>query len=434
MDLTAVLADFGPSARQLPRELLYGEDAAELLPDALIREGIRGRVLVLEDRRTRELAGIGVSASLRWAGLEVEECVIPDGPSGESPVCDELTRVWVEQHGGGETAIVAIGSGVVNDLAKWVAGRRGLPYWVMATAASMNGYSAANVAPTLDGVKGLFRAKAPRAVAAIPSVLAEAPYRMTASGLGDVIAKPVSTADWAMGELLFGEPFSSQIASIIDAVEPRYSGDPEGLARREPERIAALFEALVLSGCAMTLQGSSAPASGGEHLISHTLDMTAPLDGVPHDLHGRQVGVATIFAAAVYERVLRIESPVLGFDVTGFDLTRWGRVGPAVADQHEGKRAAAAKAVSRLSEPGMWDRLRERLANYVKGPAGIKDCLRRAGAAHTLQDIGCSRERFVGAVGCCGAIRARFTSIDLGHITGVLPRATEDIIDEWLDR
>ena len=60
----------------------------------------------------------------------------------------------------------------------------------------------------------------------------------------------------------------------------------------------------------MTLQGSSLPASGGEHLVSHTLDMMSHVDGVPHDLHGRQVGVSTILVAAMYERALAIETPI----------------------------------------------------------------------------------------------------------------------------
>jgi glycerol-1-phosphate dehydrogenase [NAD(P)+] len=193
-----------------------------------------------------------------------------------------------------------------------------------------------------------------------------------------------------------------------------------------------LFEALVFSGCAMTLQGSSVPASGGEHLVSHTLDMLSAADGSPHDLHGRQVGVATLFAAALYQRAVAVEHPRWTPDRVPFDPAFWGVAAGAVAAEHARKRERTRAACAALGAPGRWAALRAELQPMLRKPDVIKACLRDAGAAHRLADIGCSRGRFLAAVTHCAAMRARFTSIDLGFALGLLPDGAGDIVDRWL--
>jgi len=437
MDLFDALGDpirraFGARREALPRALFYSPDAADELA-RLLAAHLSGRSAVLvADRRTHDVAGERCAGALRAAGFSVAERLVPDRPGGGSPACDDVTRDRLAAELPGGDVLVAVGSGVVNDLCKWIAGERAVPYAAYATAASMNGYSAANVAPSIRGVKSLFRARAPLAIAADPVVIEGAPFELTASGLGDAIAKPVSTADWLVNHRLSGEEFSRPVAEIIDRLEGSYTEAPERLARRDPAAVRALFEALVYSGCAMTLQGSSVPASGGEHLVSHTLDMLAQVDGSRHDLHGRQVGVATIFAAALYQRICAIEALQLRPEVAPLDLGLWGPIADAVSAEHARKVASAAAVRTALGTPGRWSALRAELAPILRSPGQIKECLARSGAAHRLADIGCSRERFLTAVRHCGAIRGRFTSIDLGWATGVLPGVAEEIVDRWL--
>jgi glycerol-1-phosphate dehydrogenase [NAD(P)+] len=437
MDLFDALGEpirraFADRRDTLPRALLYSPDAAERLA-TLLAQLVPGRTAALvADRRTFEVAGARCAGSLRSAGFAVAERLLRDGPGGASPVCDDVTKDALAAELPAADVLVAVGSGVVNDLTKWIAGERGVPYAVLATAASMNGYSAANVAPSIRGVKSLFRARAPLAIAAEPAVIEAAPFALTASGLGDVIAKPVSTADWLVNHRLLGEAYSGAVAGIIDRLEGSYVDAPEQLARREPAAIRGLFEALVYSGCAMTLQGSSIPASGGEHLVSHALDMLGHVARTGHDLHGRQVGVATIFAAALYQRICAQETLALRPAVAPLERGLWGTIADAVAVEHERKRASAEAARAALSEPGRWAALRAELSPVLRSPARIKECLATAGAAHRLEDIGCTRERFLTAVLHCGAIRGRFTSVDLGWLAGELPEAAGELVDEWL--
>jgi glycerol-1-phosphate dehydrogenase [NAD(P)+] len=429
---TDIAREHGERRGAVPSALIWADDAADLLAAAIAERLPARRALVLADARTREVAGAELARALRAHGFEVAEHLVPD-EGGHSPVCDDVTKERLQRELPPADVYFAAGSGVINDLTKWLAAEAQVPYAVLATAASMNGYAAANVAPAIRGVKSLFRAKAPLVIAARPSVVAAAPFALTSSGLGDVIAKPVSTADWWLNHRLSGEAYSPAAAGLINRLEPSYLEHPEALARHEPEAVRGLFEALVYSGCAMTLQGSSLPASGGEHLVSHTLDMLAHVDGGRHDLHGRQVGVATILAAALYQRILALEAPTFRPVDPPFDAALWGPIAGAVKVEWEKKREKMAQACAYLSAPGRWAEVRAELAPILRAPAGIKDCLRRSGAAHRWADLGCTRPRFLTAVQQCASIRARFTSIDLAWATGVLPGAAEEIVAEWLD-
>jgi glycerol-1-phosphate dehydrogenase [NAD(P)+] len=415
-----------------PKLFFYRKDAAEQLANALRNEIEGDKVLMLADIRTRAIAGDDCLKALTSAGWQVNEFIIPDNEDGNSPVCDDFTKNKLQQELPEADAYVAVGSGVVNDLTKWLSAEAGTPYAVYATAASMNGYAAANVAPMIDGVKALFRAQSPLIIAADPEIVVNAPFHLTASGLGDVIAKPVSSCDWLINNMLFQEDYSELVANIINQVEPAYLEHTAELAQRNPAAVKGLFKALVLSGCAMTLQGSSMPASGGEHLISHTLDIKANIEGGTHDLHGRQVGVCTIFAGALYQRILEIEQPRLNHNPLIFDAGYWGNIADVVEKQYIGACGKIAAAASILSNNNAWQQMKVLISSKHRGPASIKKCLKSAGAAHQLEDIGCSRQQFHQAVINSACMRERFTSMDLAFMLGILPGAIDEIIDEWL--
>jgi len=328
--------------------------------------------------------------------------------------------------------LVAVGSGVINDLCKWIAAQSATPYVVVATAASMNGYASENIAPAIDGVKRVISGTVPRAILAVPSIIEQAPDALTGSGLGDVVAKPVSMTDWRINHLLFNEYYCPVCAGLIADLEPMYMEHPDGIRERDPGTIRALFEALVFSGVSMTMAATSFPASGGEHLVSHVLDMTAMRDRRPHDYHGRQVGVGTIYALALYERLAALERPRFEVCVEPTDEAYWTALTPVVEEEHAGKRVRAARAVDRLGQPGVWDECRAIMEAGTRSAASIKACLRRAGAAHTLSDIGCTRDAFLDAVTHCHQIRERYTVVDLARAAGVLPGAAAEIVDEYL--
>ncbi len=426
-----VRSAYDASLPSIPKHLFLSEDAPLRVARALANELTTERACVLFDERTRRAAGDACVHALDAEGFRVSELLLPDR-EGSSPVCDDLTLGWVLSTMPDTNLVVAVGSGVVNDLAKWAAATLNVPYAVLATASSMNGYTSANVAPTVKGVKSLVPGKAARAVAAVPSVLAAAPYRMTTAGFGDLIAKPVSTADWVVSRHLTDEPFSAALAALADRPDGTLFARPEGLVQGDPASVRALFEALALSGCAMTLHGSSLPASGGEHVISHTLDMMSAADGAPHDLHGRQVGVATIVVAALWQWLMETRSPSFEPELPPLDPSIWGAAAPAVRKQHAAKETVLRRACERLYVSGYWDAIRKAVRPHLRPPDWVKDRLLRAKGATCLADIGCSRARFLVALRHGSAMRTRLTCLDLVRMAGLPHEEVESIVDQWV--
>ncbi len=415
------------------RDVIYSEDGINRIPE-LVRQYTSGRTInVIADKRTYDVAGKAVEGKLDAGAWKVHRYVIPDPPQRD-PVCDEVTREGIEQALVKPCdLLIAVGSGVVSDLCKWISTETGVPYVAVATAASMNGYASQNIAPSIKGVKRVIRGTVPLCIMAVPSIIEDAPFDLTTAGLGDAVAKPVSITDWRINHLLFNEYYCPVCAELIRDLEPAYMEHPENIRRKDPSTIEALFSALVYSGISMTVAGTSFPASGGEHLISHVLDMTSSLEDIPHDYHGRQVGLGTIFASALYEKLVQLESPQFHAGCEETDASFWKALTPIVELEHARKRLRVEHAVSRLREPGVWDEVRSIIATEAVKPGRIKHCLREAGAAHRIEDIGCTRERFVDAVLHCHQIRERYTVMDLARAAGVNPAEVNNIIDEYLE-
>ena len=417
-----------------PDELIYSDDAVEQLPVAGRRAvGDKPlRACVLMDIRTQPVAADAVAAALEADGWEARRVVIPDPAPGRGVVCDATARDYILGRSEGTELFVPVGSGVLSDLAKWTARTHPARIVTFATAASMNGYSSANIAPTIGGVKSLVYGDPVDAVLASPRILAEAPYEMTAAGLGDVLAKSVSSADWYLNHLLFGDYYCPRAVELIAEIEPLYLDNPQGVRDRKPQVLAGLFDALLLTGVAMTMAGTSAPASGGEHLISHALDMLSGLEDTEHDLHGRQVGVGTILTAELYRRVLAVESPVLPEPKPRVDSAVWGPLTDVVAEKYAEKLPRLHQVRKHLRKGDAWDRLRAQLAGvFPPNPEAIHNCLALAAAATKARDIGCDRDRLVWALLNANEIRSRFTILDLGYLTGVLPSSADQIVRKW---
>ena len=407
-----------------PGHVAFHDDAVAQLPGFIPPPPLR--IAVICDERTRAAAGLEACEVLRAAGYAVAEIVL-ESPAGRWPICDELTHAWIAGRLDNPQMLLACGSGVISDLAKWVAGDLGLPYVCLATAASMNGYTSANVAPTIGGVKSLLRSRPAAAVVSTPGVLKSAPYEMTAAGLGDVLAKSVSSADWLMNSRLFGDYYCAQAVGLIAQIEPLYLECPKALRAGDASATEALFQALLLTGAAMTMAESSAPASGGEHMISHTLDMMDSLDGAGHDLHGRQVGVGTVIASELYRRLLAIERPVFR-EPPAVDAKFWGALAPSIQQEYAKKLPRLAQVAKSLSTGDAWENLRAELSAMVRPSEVIRDCLRDAGAAWRPADIGCDAARVRTALLHAHEIRSRVTVLDLAWMTGIMPAAAEVVV------
>lgn len=433
---TTFACDCGRQHTVPTRALYYSSDAFDhLLPTIEATPGVES-CLLIADSRTYDAAGQLVTEKLRHGRVGVEHYLVPDC-EGESPVADDRTKDLILARAPLADLYIAVGSGVINDLVKWMAFLRRKPYICVATAASMNGYASANVAATIAGLKVLFHAEPCLATFSTPEILRDAPSKLTASGLGDVLAKTVSSADWRLNHFLFNDYYCQFSVDLLKDLEPVYLNNPAGIRAKDPAAMQALFEALFFSSVAMTITGTSSPASGGEHLISHSLDMLAARDGGNHDLHGRQVGIASILMAALYEKVLAIDCPVFGEAPRQVDKHFWGSLTPVVAKEYEKKLPRYQAVADTLSRPGTWGRLQVLLRTNMVSAAKLKNCLAEAGAAHRMCDIDhfgapLTRDRLLAVVRNANQMRERFTILDLALLLGLIPDALDDLVDEWL--
>ena len=275
-----------------------GSGVIQELP-GILRDLGASHIFLVADNYTYEAAGRQVEQLLDQAGLAYHKRVFQT----ETPLVPNeyalgsVLAAMTSQ----DDMLLAVGSGTLNDVTKYVSARTGIPYVIAATAPSMDGY-ASTVAPTiLDGFKTTLSAVYPAAIVADVDILKDAPMPMLTAGFGDIIGKFTSLADWRLSHQLNGEYYCPEVAGVIEAAVETCAANAQALAQREPQAIQAVTEALILSGLAMGMVGVSRPASGAEHQMAHYWEMDALRRGEEHPLHGNAVGVGTVLAASLYE-------------------------------------------------------------------------------------------------------------------------------------
>lgn len=200
--------------------------------------------------------------------------------------------------------IVGIGSGVIQDLCKYVSFNKNLPYFIIATAPSMDGYASKGAAMITDNMKVTYNAHVPEAIIGDVDILKNAPIDMIKSGYGDILGKFSCLNDWKLSKIVNDEYFCDYVYdltySMLDAVKDIGSK----LLKRDSEAIKLLMEALVGVGIAMAYSGNSRPASGSEHHLSHYFEITGLLNDEPYFMHGTDVAFSAVYTQRIREKLL----------------------------------------------------------------------------------------------------------------------------------
>lgn len=399
--------------------------------------GLGGPALLIADNTTWNIAGPGVATGLTKSKILSRRLIVP----GERPHADaQAAAVAAQTVAPSDAVIISIGSGTVTDLAKWAAFAHGKPHIAVATAPSMNGYASGIAALTENGLKTTRAVRTPVAVVADLDVLSTAPLDMIRAGLGDLLSKPVCNADWKLASIVCGEHFCMKPFELIRDIEHLYIDEAIGVGERRLEVIEALTWALILSGVSMVIAGSSAPASGGEHLISHFLDMHAGLEGREGDLHGAQVGVASLATAELYERLMSIDNikPYEGALDSMWERSEefidhlrqiFGPKAEVVISEFQKKCARQDQllAQGRLIRE-RWDEIRTAVRPFLMPTSQIRSVLNLAGAKIHYSDLGVDAVLFREALIFAMCIRNRYTVLDLAFAIGELEEWAEEVI------
>lgn len=388
-------------------------DALDGAEAQLVAEcGISGRLAVVYDDDT------GVALGDRVANALSSASAVQRISLGRRPHADSHTlRLLIDGLAPGTDAVVAVGSGTINDLCKLAALAIDRPQVVFATAPSMNGFSSVSASIVEGGVKRSIRARAPVGVFCDLRVCAAAPPKLIRAGLGDSLCRATAQRDWYVQHRLFDRVYREAPFALLADDEAILLREPQALLAGDLTAMRALVRTLILSGLGMTLCDGSYPASQGEHLLAHYLEMTSTGHDVS-SLHGEQIGVTTLVMARLQQRILLRDQPpvLLPTDLTESQLVaRWGRdVGASCWNMVATKRLNAEAAdVANHRLAVQWDALRAKLLALGPDSESLRATLRAAGAAITPDEVGWSKPRVEQALRFAREIRDRYTFLDV---------------------
>ncbi len=329
--------------------------------------------------------------------------------------------------------IIGVGSGVINDIGKILSAMTGKKYMIVATAPSMDGYASASSSITRDGLKVSLGTRSADAIIGDTDILKNAPLHMLKSGIGDMLAKYISIGEWRIANLITGEYYCEEVASLVRGAVKKCIDNAAGLLGRDEDAVATVFEGLVIGGMAMAYAGVSRPASGVEHYFSHVWDMRGVEFGTPVDLHGIQCGVGTLYAARVYDKIRLMEKPdeqkalsyVSGFDFDGYrgklsSFIGRGALPMIEAEKQDGKYDAEKhkKRLSRIIE--CWDEITETVNREIPPSSEIEALLDLIKAPKSSESFGVPEEELKMTFEATKDIRDKYVASRLCFDIGII--------------
>lgn len=407
------------------RAFLRGEDAILGLPE-LLQANFPGKTpWIVADDNTWKVAGEKAFQLLKDAGMNPAEPHIYPGTPRLHPdyaLAEKLAAEMPEN-----VVPVAVGSGVINDIVKTVGGINNVPYCCVATACSVDGYTAAGSAMTVNGSKKTVPCPAPYAICADTSILATAPGEMFASGYADLLAKVPAGADWLIADALGEDPIRKDVWALIQGPLKDQVSDCTDMMK--------IFTGLASTGYAMQMMKDSRPASGAEHLFSHIWEMEG-LQFKGEDVsHGFKVGVGTLASTLLLEYIAEHDIKELAPRMKPVptaeerekevdELLKRNCYGPGPKETAMKKFLSGEAGAKRREEIiAKWDPLRTAIKDQIFSSDKVRASLKAAKCPAAPAEIGLDMEQFTHGILAAQLIRVRYTSLDLLYEVGLLEDA-----------
>ncbi len=272
----------------IPGIMEVGADKLKEMNRYIVKVGIK-KITVFLGEGIKDLFGDIIFKTLNEnSGLEVLEY----------NECNENTMEYITGKAfsipSGTEAIVGIGGGKVLDVAKYIAFLSDIPFISVPTSTAHDGFASSGCSLFINERRTSVHARIPYGIIVDTAIMKESPDKFIYSGIGDIVSKVTAIFDWQFEEeqgVTRIDDVAAMIAkkSVNSIVRMPYTDIKEDFFIKE------LVDSLTMSGIAMEIAGSSAPASGSEHLISHALDKMTRKP----QLHGIQVGIATYIMSIV---------------------------------------------------------------------------------------------------------------------------------------
>jgi len=337
--------------------------------------------------------------------------------------------------------IIAIGTGTLNDLAKFVSYQLNIPYMIIATAPSMDGFSSVGAALIVDNLKTTYEVVPPKAIIADINILKRAPLNMISAGFGDILGKYTCLCDWELSRMINGEYYCKFVVDLVRNSIKKCTNNIEGIKNGNDTALADLTEGLILTGIAMSFVGNSRPASGSEHHLSHFLEMMFLFRGKEAVLHGTKVGITTIAVLKLYQMLKgqKIDFAASAEKVKHFNKEKWVEQinkiyqagAPAVLTMEEkSKKNSLEKHKERIEIiKKKWPEMMKVIDKLIPDVTTIEKILKEVEAPINPIEVGIDAETFLNSLIYGKEIRNRYTILQLLWDLGLLEEYSKKVVD-----
>ncbi len=284
--------------------------------------------------------------------------------------------------------VLSVGTGSNNDICRFAAYRDGKDFAIFATAPSMDGFASDSAPIIHGGFKTTFHARQPRIIIADTKILADSPAELKSSGFGDMIAKMIGLVDWKISALTTGEYICDRIVDLTQKAVDQMIGLADAVTSDSEESAAAIMEALVFTGLAMMLAGSSRPGSGTEHIMSHFWECQMIVQGKLPDFHGKKVGVGTVIANRIYREMASHEQVFPTKEQPNWEKIK-AVYGPLWEDVRKlNTPDTIVDSIDPEQLKKQWPEIRELVNSSLLPDDELISLMKRAGAATLPEEIG----------------------------------------------
>lgn len=414
-------------------EVEIGPGAIASLSGILLKHDYRN-IFIVCDPVTLKIAGKSVENAAALSGAVVKLHVLSNLGFDEKTIGELVFNIPVDTD-----LLIAVGTGSINDMCRYVAYKLHIPYYIVATGAPMDGFAASIAAININNLKTTVSARSPKAVIGDTDILKNAPMSMTVAGVGDMLGKYSSLNDWKLAQIINGEYYCPSIVAIMERCLSDVIDNVHKIKGRNPDVAGGVLECLVLSGVIMGMVGNSRPASGCEHHMSHFWETILHQRGVTPAYHGVQVAVGTVMMLKLAELV-RSEKPdynkartaAVSYDKSEWEHTMHLVYGPAAQgiidmENEADKNGTKGRLVRIDNMEKYWDEIRGTLA-ALPSTDEVIEILKDIGSPYLPSQIGIDDALLKQTFMYCKEIRARYTLLQVAWDLDVLDGYSDRII------
>ncbi len=395
------------------KDIVIESGAVNTVGEVLKRNGFPKKLLLVADKDTLKAAD-GIVESL--ADFDIEYKIYDTLRVATMKEVEEIEELVKDK----DIGILSVGTGSINDPCRLASARQDKMLCIFGTAPSMDGFASYG-APIVDkGFKSSYSAKSPEVIIGDTKILASAPVELKSAGFGDMIAKYIGLVDWKVSSILSGELYCEKVAALTrDAVDELVEL-ADKVTVNDEKTAGKIFEALLKTGVGMSFMQNSRPASGSEHIICHLVECKELVHGIIPNLHGDDVGVATLHMLKYYGMLADTDKINARYESVNWD---------EVYDFY-GHLADDVKAVNFPESilDGITPELIEQNWDEIKGIIReiptyeqCREAMVKAGCKITVDDIGKDRKLFNDCVKYSPFMRKRLTLLRLSEMIGIAP-------------